>query len=557
MTKEIWNGFLQTAFLHESWLGWQVACGAALLLFVAGILAGVMHTLLRVWQSESEPLPWLPLLTPRGLLFFWRHLHQRLTGGASAPGWKRFSAEHEDLTFFRLLLDWLPSGEIGGHLARLPADLADMEQQPRKSSKKKSSKNSTVSSSGNPTPAPPVPVTVSPPPPVMVVRPKKRHSLPAMSQEQPVVSMTGFVAVRRERTASQAEPEPESPTASPAILIPETQRQPSYEQHLEQRLGTPPTPMPIIIEEDKSASSEDESEQVDEGESESGFESGRATPAMFDGTSAVDKVESRFAQYFNSTPRTASTSSVASYESSGSSSSNIHMAIPGRKQSVSTGAEHKLQEGDLTPPPGFGRRTRSMAPRAASITSATSATQNPQNVNPNTTSSTTYRRPTGTFASKGYALTGESVFAARASPVDPKQAPLEKRTMDFFQQRLSVSRGSTPPASSASSSKTASPPRAAPSGEPQMHAPTGKRTNSLFPGTWSPWLANVEEDSVVPPGAHLRPAGVIGGSRPATASPDPTAPEHSNRKSSAAEPAANGNEYFSLFNMDLFQHRQS
>lgn len=545
MTKELWNGFLQTALLHESLFSSHLLSTGALLLLAALASALLMQALLRLWQSEPEALPFLSLLTPRGLLFFWKHLQQRLSG-PSAPGWKRFSAEHEDLTLLKLLLDWLPSGEIGGHLARLPADLMEQHPPPRKSSKKKSAKNS---------PAPAVVVVTPPaaplPAPVMDSgKPKKRHSLPALPQE----SMTGFVAVRRERTASQAEPEPELPAVFPAAAPgarPAQRQQPSYEQHLEQRLGTPPTPMPIIFEEDNNSASSQASEEDD------GDVDGYSASNAADTTTALDKVESRFAQYFNSSPRTASNSSAASSTAFSSSSGSGSLPIPGRKQSVSTGAEHKLQEGDLTPPPGFGRRTRSVAPRAASITSATTTSAaSQQAVNPNTTSSTAYRRPTGTFASKGYALTGESVFAARASPVDPKQAPLEKRTLDFFQQRLSVSRGSTPPSSSSSSSsKQASPPRAAPAGEPRMHAPTGKRTSSLFPGTWSPWLANMDEDSVVPPGAHLRPAGIIGGSRPATASPDPVAKP--NRKSSATEPASGSNEYFSLFNMDLFQHRQS
>jgi hypothetical protein len=202
--------------------------------------------------------------------------------------------------------------------------------------------------------------------------------------------------------------------------------------------------------------------------------------------------------------------------------------------------EGSLVEGELTPPPGFGRRTKSVAPR--SVTPV-----NPATVNPNTTSSTTYRRPTGTFASKGYALTNESVFAARASPVNPTAPPLETRTQCFFQQRLSVSRGTSPAAAVPVKSATPDPHTRAPLRrssaaieQKTIFEPVGQR-KSLFPHAWSPWA---EEDSVIPPGALLKPAGIIGSRPSSTSEEDKHTPEP------LAEP-------FSLFNMDLFSRTSS
>jgi len=590
-------GLLESAAWDTAKVTW-VAC------LVIGIVSLLARTLLGIWTAEPELLLSVILLTRQGMAFFRASLRYQMYGGPQPPNWRRYGLELTQgrcgslLSYLSALvtwmLTWLPSGEIGtaaAVVANLDLDGLPSAGKSRSGSGGKS-KQKKGSSAKSPsiaaaTPAVTVSAPIATPPAQPAITPtnnnsnnmKKRHSMPAISvgrstatqsTSSPTANVQGFVSVRRERTSSQIEPELEKPfqqqSGKPQLFSS------SYQQQLEKSLETPPKSMPIIIEEDISStastsSTEYESERSDSvgslqslhhqqlqmGHSAWRSHSDETGSRTVSPASQVDSVESRFAKYFNSTAASRN-ASVDITDTNGSCSA---IPIPGRVQPVAEkelgGVEKGLVQGELSPPPGFVRRTRSVAPRTASISSEQTfeqQTQAAESVNPNTTSSTTYRRPTGTFASKGYALTGETVFAARASPVDPKQAPLEKRTQNFFQQRLSVSRVSSPAcpdsnASSAASSKPASPAKVQ---EKVMHAPAGKRASSLFPGAWTPWLASgIDEDSVVPPGAHLRPAGIIG-SRPSSNSP---APE---RREEDPSPTRQQNQ-FSLFNMDLFATR--
>lgn len=242
----------------------------------------------------------------------------------------------------------------------------------------------------------------------------------------------------------------------------------------------------------------------------------QGTVAPGSAPSTVDVVQSRFAKYFHSISEGAN-------------------AIPSRGDASSTGTqdeiEAQLKSGTLLSPPGYGRRTKSMAPSGKY--------QPPMTVSvPTETLAPTqhsYRRPTGTFASKGYALTRASVFAARASPVPENMAPLEKRTKDFFSHRKSsgASTGSSSRASSpGSEGRPVAGALSAVASPHKVFEPAGRR-RSFYPPSWTPWT---DEESVAPAGS--RAAGVIGSRAGSTASPD------------AQDDPQQGS--FSLFNMDLF-----
>ncbi len=511
-----------------------------MLVVFLGLTLVVTRTLKSMYRAEPEIFPGVMLFTAQGMRYFIHHL-RHLMFRTPVQAWRKYGgASHgkPDPDSFLAVLDalfkwartWLPSGEIGTLGSALEIVVEEKRTSTSSvlssssstnlsvSSGKSSSKKRTKSKNGGNT------STVTNPPPTVITQQSsmKRHSLPHIqpvkTDEVVEADSDGFVPVRRDRLASGEF----TPVSSPSEKI----------------------EFKAIVEEP----SEDEVEE---------------TIINIPRNVRMEDVESKFEKYFNSDVKSVETAK--------------------HRPSLDS-TETKLKSADLTPPPGFnGRRTKSVAStkyvpphltnpnlqqqsqlnqltHQSTKTSSVSVCHhhcsagcNPPpghpNHNPNTTSCTGYRRPTGTFASKGYMITSESVFAARVSPVPENAPPLDKRAKDFFQQRKSVSRTSTPISSTSTTPPSSPKVRGSPekarfsssSGSAgSLFEPMGQR-KSLF-SIWNPYI---DEDSVVPPGAHLKPAGIIG-SRPSSTSQG-TADEKKDEYSEY-------NEHFSLFNMELFRN---
>lgn len=222
----------------------------------------------------------------------------------------------------------------------------------------------------------------------------------------------------------------------------------------------------------------------------------------------ADSLELKFANYFNS---------------------NETKTVPIRAsvgQISVDSIEKKVLDSDLTPPPGFGRRGKSVV-----FNHQPTPLQTMQPPFQPTTGA--YRRPTGTFATKGYIATSEAVFAARASPVPENHPPVEQRAQNFFEQRKKLlenrSAGSSPSPSSALPTSAAPLPKTRHSiqtfAEPALYHPQGEKRSSRF-SLRETWL----EDEL-PIRKHV---GIVG-----------SHPTSIGQKDEG--------ENFSLFNMDLFQ----
>jgi hypothetical protein len=272
--------------------------------------------------------------------------------------------------------------------------------------------------------------------------------------------------------------------------------------------------------------------------------------------SNTGSIQLKFAEYFNSQAKTA----LEETPPAGAIQVPQVKAAEPRVTSA-TSLERKLFEGDLTPPPGFGsRRTKSVAPHHSHSSLHQSSAPAVAPVNPpvviTAQPQTAYRRPTGTFATKGYIATNAAVFAARASPVPDNLPPVEQRAQNFFEQRKKIleKRDSLP--ASPVPSRTSSPAPAAGVSQPQP--------DKMFS------LKHLWEDDetvggdggrVFTSGSSSRhmlfsrrnTAGAVGaiGSRPSSQSPS------EERKSVDDGGADGGEEHFSLFNMDLFRSTMS
>lgn len=452
-------------------------------ILVVGFFLAAARTMRTVARTRGErPFRRTPISPLETLVLFWGRLKHLLCGMTGASRVNEATSGGRGLcAAFKWMMMRLPADRVGSTEAMLAEDAKKPVVPPVAAPKlpKKKSKSSKA-------PEPQVPAAPAQPQAAKQAH-KKRHSMPTLV---PTVSSSAAF---------------EQSLESQLHMIAEDHE----EKHAEEALATEPS-------EAESATGDEQQVRTWRSLSKDGTaEQGAVAPGS--APSTADAVQSRFAKYFNSI-----------------SSEGAH-AIPGRGHAGSTGTqdgiEAQLKSGALLSPPGYGRRTKSMAPSGKY--------QPPMTVSvPTETLAPTqhsYRRPTGTFASKGYALTRASVFAARASPVPENMAPLEKRTKDFFSHRKSSG------ASTGSSSRVSSP---VSEGRPVVGAlsaaasphkvfePAGRR-RSFYPPSWTPWT---DEESVVPAGS--RAAGVIGSRAGSTASPD------------AQDDPQQGS--FSLFNMDLF-----
>lgn len=497
-----------------------------------------------IYRNDAEPISMSFLFSVNGFRYLICHFKYQMYG-TPVPAFRRLSSG-TSFNLMSLLRSLIPTGKIRGQLVKIPDFVLNDNLSSGAVSKKKTSLKSSPQSGKN--------ENIHP---NETKRLKKRHSLPVLSPSPEPAPGKPFenvsIVVEKEEVEEAKVPRSRNKSVVHETPLPS----PSAEVVVEEIIKSAPAIVDIQIP--AAVPQQEAIESILEATEEAEFQvqqdydyQKRRQTVDHSLESNTGSIQLKFAEYFNSQAK-----SVAEEKPPAGAIQVPQVKAAEPRVTSATSLEKKLFEGDLTPPPGFGsRRTKSVAPHhshsALHQSSAPPAPVNPHPVVITAQPQTAYRRPTGTFATKGYIATNAAVFAARASPVPDNLPPVEQRAQNFFEQRKKIleKRDSLP--ASPVPSRTSSP---APVSQPQP--------DKMFS------LKHLWEDDetvggdggrVFTSGSSSRhmlfsrrnTAGAVGaiGSRPSSVTP-------SEERKSVDDGGADGEEHFSLFNMDLFRSTMS